>query len=76
VEVRERERARKKSDSSHANYESMVLRKFVDAVSSYGLEFESNVRESKSSRYVLLHLLLLCMRVRWRGRTADLRIFS
>lgn len=35
-----------------------------------------NVSDLQSSRDVLLYLLLLRMRVRWRGEAADLRVTS
>jgi hypothetical protein len=37
---------------------------------------KSDVSKPQSSLHVLLRLLLLCMRVRWRGEVADLRIHS
>ena len=40
------------------------------------LKFRAPMAEAKSSRDVLLHLLLLCMRVHWRGEAADLRTLS
>lgn len=66
----------KKSDSFYSNFESKSLRKEVDGRSQAHLESSLNVGKLQSSRYVLLHVLLLCMCVLWRGEAADLRILS
>jgi len=67
---------RKIYDSFYRKYESKGLRKIVDGAGLSTYYSKTNVREPQSSLHVLLHLLLLCMRVRWRGRVADLRVSS
>jgi hypothetical protein len=61
------------SDSFYQNFSSKVydgkLTRFAAP-----LTLNSNVERPQSSRDVLLHLLLLCMRALWRGEAADLEI--